>query len=263
MRLSFDSLQMIGGISIAFSLACAPQGEWARVTHPPHQAYLAQTIPSQKKIPESGNETFQRGLAGLPDICTKVANTPGSICLDCRSDHWLIQRCYEYEGKFESEASCLSTSDHLKCLLNSPVTSFNLAIKRSLEKQFQENYLLWEAKVLEIWSGRLSEKESESLRNLLLLTNELSLWLSQRDPLSMTESDWTALFPSLSKEEIHRDLPRCRQLILHLQDQRLKGQLSLLNFLREVKELLSDLKLNPQMIEYLEALSLEGLEEGL
>ena len=260
MRLSFDAVVMVG--CTLFASACAPQGEWNRVTHPPHQAYLAQMIPSQKRSLGGGAETFQRGLPGLPDICSQNRMTPGEICLECRSEVWLVQRCFSYPGKFESDASCLSTQDHIKCLLNNPATSINLSFKRSIERQFRENFLVWQEKILEIWSGRLSTDEEKALQSLLHLSSELSLWLSQKDPKLMQENDWNGLLP-LTPAELHSAYPHCQKTILELQAQRLRGDLSLLIFLREVKNLLTELKLNPQLIEYLEALSLEGLEEGI
>lgn len=253
-------------MSLSFLLSCAPQGEWKPVLHAPHQTYINQTqgggAASEPQDSEGMAEGFIRGLPGLPPICKRVAKPKGTICLECTPSPWLVLRCYNYKGKFEADASCQSNAEHLKCLMTQPVSTINLPLKRSAERVFRENYLMWEAKILEIWQERLSPEEEDSLNNLLRMTSELSLWFSQQDPISMKSEDWLRVLP-LEPEQAQKHLPRCRQMASQLQSIRLSGHLTLFSFLRSIKALLHDLKMDPKYIEYVDALSIEGLEESL
>lgn len=258
----FKILSLIALIGLIGS--CSPQGEWVPVLHPPHSSYFSQATQARPAAARTAasSQTSGRAQAGLPPRCqslTQSEATPPQLCIDCREEPWLLQRCFPYEGDFVPSEHCVHTPEHIKCLMAEPIFVLMLPLKKSQERALFENYEVWERAVRDIWQDRLGEVERQELDSLLRLSRRWAEWLTQANPLQVEKSELRVLSIQHAKgSELEALL---RPSLERLQALRLSGKLNLSAFLQEIKALLDSLGSPPRLLEYLDALSLEGLEE--
>lgn len=249
----------IFGLTMLFGLmgSCSPQGEWTPILHPPHT--LSIHLTSTSSFGKSGTLRTQKGW---PESCRMASvdqEVHASLCVSCQHEQWLLLRCYPYAGQFSPEDQCVHTAEQIKCLMREPVFAFTLSLKRSQERVLAENYALWKATVREIWEGRLDAAQRQDLESLFKLIGFFVRSLSELDPKDLEDDDLKALSPSLSGDQ--QLLSLLRTSLGQLQQQRRWGKLSLSSLIQELKTSLHARGLSSELIEYLDALSLEGLEE--
>ncbi len=260
MRSVQPSIAISGAFLITLGLfaSCSPQGQWTPVLHSPNQAFLAQSGSNP-----SASGSFLRTQSGLPEACkTEIASPLGTFCLSCRYEPWFVQRCYDYAGAVSPDEQCVHTPDQIKCLMDQPLFALVLPLKRSQERALLENYLTWEATVRDIWEGRLEDLEKESMKRLLQFTRNWAEHLTQRRAAELSDDELLASFASVGPQSPNL-LSQLRRSLENLQKERLAGRLNLISYLQEIRNVLGTLDVLSPLQEYLNALSLEGLEEGI
>jgi|GEM_PF-3771649 hypothetical protein len=233
--------------------SCKPQGQWNRIIHPPHQAAVKN--PGERETSKA--EPWSQ--LGLPEACRDYRSS-GFVCLECRIEVWLVQRCFPHQGHIEPHLHCRSTPDAVKCLAPEPIQALTLSLRRPEERVLAENYETWQATIRSIWSERLSRSEVDELEILLAFLQSLTSMLSEGRPEQWDRS----LLLDLMKRDDAIYPPEERVLEQgwnRLHKLKLEGRLNLLTMLKQSQDLLSQLGVDERRLNYLNALTLEGLEE--
>ncbi|MBC7532942.1 MAG: hypothetical protein H7318_15315 [Oligoflexus sp.] len=241
------------------AIACAPEGNFQRTIHPVSKRFTERQAPSPASAapdnapPALTAETVQS--KGLPAACSTDSNK--QLCIHCMSEHWAVERCYEFEGKFAAENDCFYTNDHVKCLTKSPPFALYLDWRTSHEKFLRENFLVWQNTVHQIWDNKLQADDKEESDRLLKSLDWLTLTLSTKADIEAADGDtWVKLLelkPAASKEG--------QDLLLSLQQSRLDGKLTLAFLLEKVGDSYIRTHGASNLWEDLSTISLEGLED--
>lgn len=248
--------------AVLSAFACAPEGDLQRTIHPVSKRFTDHQTASSASIPAAASETAAGALAaatsqskGLPEACSN--DSKPQLCLHCMSEHWAVERCYDYKGKFEPENDCLYTNDHLKCLSKAPPFALYIDWRTSHEKFLRENYLVWQETVHQIWDDKLPSDDKDESDRLLRSLDWLTLTLSTKSDLEAADGDnWVKLLGlEASANKSGQDL------IQSLQRTRLAGKLTLAVLLEKVGEFYVQTHGASNLWEDLRTMSLEGLDD--
>ncbi|WP_218110335.1 hypothetical protein [Oligoflexus tunisiensis] len=225
---------------------CGPQGEVARVIHPPlNLGGREARDPSAKTI-----ASFQRTRPGLPPRCRLEVRVKDTFCISCDEGGTDIERCYAFRGVFDEVGNCVHSTEHIKCLNVTPPFALNIALKGSLEKSLVENTRMWQESLRAIAKPELNPELQAALEQGMEQTGQLVAVLVKagKPPQWMDEA-----LPQLT--------PPLKKAVAALQQQKEAGQLKLLQVLQVSRQILEVSGTPATVLPYWEALSVEGLEE--
>lgn len=246
---------------IVFSgaFACGPEGDLKRTIHPVSKKFTDRQTPSSAPaeadagLKASAVEVTQ--LKGLPSTCS--SDSDKKLCIHCMSEHWAIERCYDFKGKLQAESDCFHTNDHVKCLTKAPPFALYLDHRSSHEKFLRENYLVWQETVHQIWDDKLLPEAKTESDRLLSSLDWLTLILSTKSEIGNDDFETWAKLQGLEG----KSQALGQNLLVSLQEQRLAGKLTLASFLDSIGIFYIQAHGASDLWEDLRTMSLEGLED--
>lgn len=241
----------------AMSAGCGPQGEIVQNIHPPHQVYLERK--TSAKLSE--NPTTQTSMDhGLPEGCVTSKPVNSKFCVTCRSDDWLIARCYPYNGDVDPSSRCQYNSESVKCLVINPPFALSMPRRASQEKFLRENFLVWQRTLHSIWDDKLSGPDKGDLENIVKLMDKGTLWLSQDRPDAPSDDELKQVL-SFLPGKIESHVQNAKAIFRDLQTERLEGKLKIGSLLEKISAFMEKAQADPEALAVLKSLNTQGLDE--
>lgn len=225
--------------------SCGPQGQVERIIHPP-----LNFAGSGSKYQEKAAASSKRMNSGLPSHCQAESRVKGSFCISCDEGGVDIERCYAFQGHFDTSRNCVYSLESIKCLNADPPFALKITRKASLEKALMEHTRLWQDSLRAIARPSLTESQQAELEEALENTGQLvKALVKARKGSGWIDHDFPKLLPSLQKS------------IIQLQQSKESGHLKLHQVLEVSRALLEAAGTPASILHYWTALSVDGLDE--
>jgi hypothetical protein len=235
---------------------CGPQGQNLRFIHPAQQIETQPTESQDFSLGSKPISKFQRTRPGLPKQCLMEFRKPEYFCLICDESGADIERCYSFQGTLDPVKNCVYSAENIKCVYANPPFALKLDLRGSLEKTLVENTGFWQEGLLSLAKVHLDAIDQKQMDQALAWTVHLAeVLVKTRKNQAWIEQEWgTFLKPAKDPEAL-------KELIAVLQKDKEEGSLTLLKLIKTSRSILEATGTSSKVLNYWEALSLEGLED--